>query len=173
MLELNAIAYLASHYRNADAVTADKAISRIGEQWDEETWRTKTDFDHAKKWAASNAPTVAKRIEIETAALTNVQTPEGSRYHDSVQKTYSELAGQCVNIQGGSGENFRTLISVGANGNIEDVRIYSTDAVAVCVYQKLYTAQQEKVSLFPTPPRAPYWVMVDRSTAEKSPIIFK
>ena len=173
MLELNTIAYLASHYRNADAVTADKAITRIGEQWDEETWHTKNNFDHTKRWAATNAPIVAKRIEMETAALANVRTPEGARYANSLEKPYNELLGQCVRIQGGPGANFRTLISVGQKGNVEDVRIYSNDAVAVCVYQKLYTAQQENISVFPAPPQAPYWVMLGILPGEASPVVSK
>ena len=38
MLNLNRIAFLTARTRPDDEVFADKALTRIGEQWDEETW---------------------------------------------------------------------------------------------------------------------------------------
>jgi hypothetical protein len=79
MLNLNRIAYLATHYGKLDAYVADQTLSRIGEQWDPETWDKKEDFDAMKEWAVKSRPFVAKTRAIEAAAKANSNTPEGTR----------------------------------------------------------------------------------------------
>jgi hypothetical protein len=38
MLNLNRMAFLTARTRPGDPIFADKTLTRIGEQWDEETW---------------------------------------------------------------------------------------------------------------------------------------
>ena len=80
MLNLNWIAKMASRFTDLDAITAEKAFARIGDQWDEETWDTREQFDSIKTWIAGFAPAVEKRRAIEQAAEANAKTPQGTRY---------------------------------------------------------------------------------------------
>lgn len=166
MLNLNQIAFLASRYGELDPVLADKALTRIGEQWHDETWKNKEAFETTKKWAASYAPAAAKLQAMEEDAKTNMQTPEGLHYVASFEKTYREFVQQCVQAEGPILGKFETLTKVGATGTVEDVKIYWNGATAMCIYQKLHTLQQEKATPFPPPPQAPFWVRLDLDGAQ-------
>jgi hypothetical protein len=169
VLNLNLVAFIAARSTPGDPVYADKALTRIGEQWDGETWTEKADFDMAKNFAAF----MAKRLTIEAAADANMQTPEGLRCKASFEKPYKELVQQCVRPGGGDVGRFKTLIDVGAKGTVEDIRIYSNSATSHCVYEKLHALQQEKATPFPPPPHAPYWVRLDLDWAKFAPVAAK
>lgn len=162
MLNLNRMAFLTARTRPGDPIFADKTLTRIGEQWDEETWKEKKDFDMAKNFAGF----MAKRMAIETAADTNMQTPEGLRYKAAFEKPYKEVVRQCVQPGGSDSGKFKALTSVGATGTVEDIRIYWNSAASHCIYEKLRALQQEKATVFPPPPKAPYWVRLDLDWAE-------
>jgi hypothetical protein len=177
MWNLNRVAYLASHFGGGDPLTADQALTRIGEQWDEDTWGRKENFDGVKQWASANAPMMAKLRAVEAAAGANMQTPEGSRYNVSFEKTYRDLAQQCARMEGDSPTQsegkFETLTSVGAKGTVEDAKIQSTGLAGECLYQKLHGFQLERATPFAPPPQAPYWVRVDLDWAEFAPVAAK
>jgi hypothetical protein len=177
MLNLNQIAFLASHFGKTDPIVADKLLTRIGEQWDEEMWDSKQDFEMVKKWAAHTAPFAVKLHAMEAAAAANMQTPEGPRYQASFDKTYRGLVQECVRTDGGSVDKwegkFEALTSVGAKGAVEDSKIYSVGPVVMCLFQKLRALQQEKTAVFPPPPLSPYWVRLDLDWADFAPVAAK
>ncbi len=177
MLNLNRIAFLASHFGKRDPIVTDKILTRIGEQWDEETWDSKADFDMVKKWAAYSAPFAVKLHEMEAAADANMKTPEGPGYKASFEKTYRGLVQECVRTDGGSVDKwegtFESLTSVGAKGTVEDTKIYSMGPVVTCVYLKLRDLQKDKTIMFPPPPQAPYWVRLDLDWADFAPVASK
>jgi hypothetical protein len=166
MLNLNRIAFLTTRFSGGDPIVADKALTRIGDQWDEETWIEKKDFDMAKNFSSF----MAKRLAIETAADANMQIPEGLRYRASFEKAYKELVQQCVRPGGSDVGKFKSLIDVGAKGTVEDMRIYWHSPASACVYEKLRALQQEKATPFPPPPQSPYWVRIDLDWAEFAPV---
>lgn len=177
MLNLNRIAYLATHFGKTDPILADKILTRIGDQWDEETWETKKDFDMVKKWAAYMAPFAVKLHALEASAEANIHTPEGPAYKASFEKTYRGFVQECVRTDGGAVDKwtgtFESLTSVGAKGTVEDTKIYSMGPVVTCLYNKLQALQQEKATPFPPPPQAGYWVRVDFDWAEFAPVAAK
>jgi hypothetical protein len=166
MLNLNRIAFLTARTRPDDEIFADKALTRIGEQWDEETWTREEDFVMAKNAAGF----LGKRAAIEQAADANMKTPEGLRYKASFEKPYKELVQQCVRPGDQDVGKFKALTSVGASGTVEDIRIYWNSPASMCVYEKLRALQQEKATPFPPPPQAPYWVRLDLDWADFAPI---
>jgi Domain of unknown function (DUF4034) len=176
MWNLNRIAYLAAHFGD-DPVTADKVLTRIGEQWDQDTWGSKENFDQVKKFASAYAPIMAKRRAMESAAEANMQTPEGLAYKVSFEKTYKEFAQQCARIEKDSVTQeegkFETLTSVGATGTVEDVKIQSTNPAASCLYEKLHGFQLEHATPFAPPPQAPYLVKLELDWAEFAPVAAK
>ncbi len=179
MWNLNRIAYLAAYFGERDPIVADKAMTRIGEQWDEETWKTQEYFDRMKKWASDGAPIRAKILAAQAAAEANMQTPDGPVYKAAFEKPYRQLIQECARVDGGSVTQwegkFETLTSVGANGTVEDVRIKVArpDPVSMCLYQKLHAFQLEKATPFPPPPKAPYWVKLDLDWADFAPVAAK
>jgi hypothetical protein len=175
MLNLNRIAYLASYFDERDPIYADKIFRRIGEQWDEETWKRQENFEKIKNWVAQIAPAAAQQRIAEDAAKANEQTPEGARYKAAFEKTYRELLQQCVVTDGGLvtewGGKFKTLTSLNSNGTVDKFGVQSMGPVVMCVYKKMSAFQQEKATPFPPPPQAaPYWIELQLDWAEFAPV---
>jgi hypothetical protein len=177
MLNLNQIAYVASQFRETDPVFAEKALNRIGDQWDEDSWKKKEEFDSAKKWAAQWAPMVAKRRASEAAAQANLQTPEGAHYKAAFEKTYRELLQDCARTDGSTVTEwkgkFAAMTSVSASGAPQDGWIDSMGPVVMCTYRKLRASVQEKTPLFPPPPQSPFWIKLDLDWADFAPVAAK
>jgi hypothetical protein len=177
MENLNRIAYLASYFGERDPVYADRVLTRIGDQWDAETWESKEDFEKIKKWVSAVAPIAAQVRMIEATAEANEQTAEGARYKAVFEKTYRELLQQCVRTDGGSVTQwegkFKTLANLGAKGTVEEFGIQSMGPVVMCLNKKLRTFQQEKATPFPPPPQAPYWIELYLDWAEFAPLAAK
>lgn len=174
MLNLNRVGYLAIYYGQPDAIIADKALSRIGQQWDQETWEEKAKFDSMKEWAAKSAPLQLKHLQIEAAAEANSKTPEGTRYQASVEKTYRGFLQECVRTDSAGVESwqgkFEVLLTIGAQGTVEDNKIYAMGPVAVCTYHKLLNLKEQHAKIFPAPPQAPYLVRLDLDWADFAPV---
>jgi hypothetical protein len=174
MLNLNRIAYLASYFGERDPIYADKILTRIGDQWDAESWGSKEDFKKIREWVSAVAPIAAQMRVIEATATANEQTPEGARYKAVFEKTYRELLQQCVRSDGESvtewGGKFKTLTNLGAKGTVEGMQIQSMGPVVTCLAKKLQTFQQATATPFPPPPQAPYWIELKLDWAEFAPV---
>jgi hypothetical protein len=174
MENLNRIAYLASYFGERDPIYADKILTRIGDQWDAESWRSKEDFRKIREWVSAVAPIAAQMRVIEATATANEQTPEGARYKAVFEKTYRELLQQCVRSDGESvtewGGKFKTLTNLGAKGTVEGMQIQSMGPVVTCLAKKLQTFQQATATPFPPPPQAPYWIELKLDWAEFAPV---
>jgi hypothetical protein len=174
MENLNRIAYLASYFGERDPVYANKILTRIGDQWDAETWGSQETFEQMKQWVSVVAPAAAKVSEIEQTAAANEQRPEGVRYKAAFEKTYRELVQQCVRSDGGSVTQwqgkFKTLTNLGPKGTVEEIRIQSMGPVVSCLGQKLYSFKQENATPFPPPPQAPYWIELRLDWADFAPV---
>ncbi len=174
MENLNRTAYLASYFGERDPVYADKILTRIGDQWDAETWGHKEDFEGIRQWVSAVAPAAAQLHVIEETAAANEQTPEGARYKAVFEKKYRELLQQCVGSDGDSVTQwqgkFKALTNLGAKGTVEDIRIQSMGPVVTCLGKKLYSFKQENATPFPPPPQAPYWIELHLDWAEFAPV---
>jgi hypothetical protein len=173
MLNLNRMAFLATHFGKRDPIVADKIMTRIGDQWDEVTWHSRADFDMVKKWAAYAAPLEVQLHTLEAAAAASLQTPQGPGYKASFEKTFRGVVQECARTNGSGVDwqgTFESLTSVGAKGTVEDTKIYSMGPVASCVYLKLRDVQKDKTTMFPPPPQAPYWVRLDLDWADFAPV---
>jgi len=174
---LNRMAYLAMSFAGGDVVFANKAITRIGEQWDKETWGSKEYFDQVKQLAAEQGPRMAEIFAIEAAAKSNAQTPEGARYQIAFEKTYRELLRQCAITHGGTpdafGSKFESLTKVGAKGTVEDMKISAMGPIAACLDRELKSFQQARATPFPPPPQTPYWIRLDLDWADYTPVATK
>jgi hypothetical protein len=175
MLSLNKIAFLASHYDGLDSIAAEKAFSRIGEQWDQATWTTKDEFDRWKNWAAAESASNAKQKAIDEAAEANASTPEGTKYKVVFEKKYKKSLEECVRSEGLEPINkFKAFTRIGPNGTVEEItveemRIFGNGPAAVYMYGKLREFQKENATAFSRPPYSPYWIRLDLDAAEFAP----
>jgi hypothetical protein len=174
MLNLNRLAYMTLHDGKADVVVADKTFTRIGTQWDQDTWDDQRDFQQMKSWTAQMLPIILADQVKEKEAAANMQTPEGARYQVSFEKAYKEMLHACVQSDGGGVSDwagkFETLVRVGANGAFEDGGISCMGPVVACVYKKMRSSYDQKSPLFPAPPKASYWVRIDLDWADFAPV---
>jgi hypothetical protein len=177
MLNLNRVAYLATHYGKRDPILADKVLARIGDQWDSDSWESEEYFQMVKQWAAHTAPFAVKLHEMEAAADANMKTPDGPVYKASFEKAYRGLVQECVRTDGGSIDQwqgqFEVLTSIGAKGTVEDSNIYSAGPVVTCMFEKMRALQKEKTIQFPPPPKDGYWVRIDLDWADFAPVAAK
>jgi hypothetical protein len=177
MGNLNRIAYLASYFGERDPVYGDKIFTRIGNQWDAETWKTKEDFERMKAYIAAVIPAVAELRKVEETAAANERTPEGAHYKAAFEKTYRGLIQQCV-LSDGDGVpqwkgEFKTLTNLGEKGTVEDIRIQSMGPVVQCLGKKLQSFKQASATPFPPPPQAPYWIELHLDWADFAPVAAK
>ena len=162
---------MASQYgssgENLDPVFVDKALTRIGDQWDEGTWKTKEDFESIKKWAAQTAPVVAAARAKLAQAQANEQTPEGARYKAAFERTYTALLQECAHSDRSSDSppidsgKLEAVTSVATNGAVAEGWINGMGPVAMCMNRKMRSSYQQQSPLFPPPPHAAYWVKID------------
>jgi hypothetical protein len=118
-------------------------------------------------------PLIKKR-QIEASADANSKTPEGIRYHASVEKVYREFLQECARTDSAGVENwqdkFEVLVTIGAQGTIGDNKIYAMGPVAVCAYHKLLNLKEQHAKAFPSPPQAPYLAKLDLDWADFAPV---
>ena len=65
---------------------------------------------------------------------------------------------------------FKAFTRIGANGTVEEMRIFGNGPAAVCMYGKLREFQKENATAFPRPPYSPYWIRLDLDAAEFAPV---
>jgi hypothetical protein len=177
LLDLNEVTHLVVNVKENDALFAQKALARIGEQWDEEKWESRHDFDVAKQWADQWAPQVAATRAAEADAHANAQTADGARYKVIFEKAYIELLQQCVRSDGAGATEwngkFEAITHVGANGYFDNGWITSMTPVVQCMYRKARVSNAQKSPMFPPPPTAPYWIRLDLDWADFAPVAAK
>lgn len=177
MQNLNRMVYLAAYMKDNDSVFAQQMLTRIGDQWDDETWKNKQEFESIKKWAAEQAPLAAQWRAQEAAAKANLQTPEGANYEVAFEKAFRELLQQCVRTDGTTVTDwqgkFEALTDVRANGYCETSTITWMGPVVMCAYRKMRVSNQQKSPMFPAPPKDSYWIRLDLDWADFAPLAAK
>jgi hypothetical protein len=165
MIDMNEIAFMASHY-NIDPIVANDVMPRIGDQWSKDKWENEKMFQDTRDWAAKAAPLAAKNRATAAEAETNGQTPDGVAYKAAFEKKYKQLVQECVHANGATADKFETLTSVAETGAVEDMKVYWNGEAAICVYTKLKASKDNKTVLFPKPPHGSYWVKLDLDAGE-------
>ena len=167
MVDMNEIAYMASHY-NIDPIVANAVMPRIGDQWLKDKWENEKMFQDTRDWAAKAAPIAAKNRAAAATAEANAQTPDGAAYKAAFEKKYKQLVQECVRDNGAAAEKFETYTSVAETGSVEDMKVYWNGEAAICVYTKLKASKDNKTVLFPKPPHGSYWVKLELDAGEFS-----
>jgi len=153
---LNKMALMA--WMAQDGEYAQTVMTRIGENWDQDTWRKREYFDQGREWAKGYSR--VKSIEAALkSAQTNLTTPEGQKFDGEIGKTFAaNYSAAVADCQKKSGDPFLfpfdLLLQVGKAGAIEQVYSTYQTHVTVCLIPQLQKAQ------FPVPPQPSYWVKI-------------
>jgi hypothetical protein len=164
LVNLNSFALMAT-FNFEDAVTADAAFKRIGDNWDKDTWKTEEWFNARKDLAAQFAPMEARSKAIKEEALANLQTPEGSSYKKNFDLKFARFEQSCVQKAGKDLDKFQFLIKVGKEGSADDGWFNHPTSVAMCLMQDLGASYARKEIVFPAPPHDSYWIIMDLDPA--------
>ncbi len=113
---LNLLAYMA--IKENDSVVAHKLFSRIEDNWDQETWRTKRYFDYCKGWAD------------QTAAY--VDSP-GQRLIEEAKTEFAPAIRQCVETACGDIAKFDLILTVQKEGMVVEVFSFPQNKAGLCL----------------------------------------
>lgn len=154
---LNEFAYIA--FRNRDALVAEKALARIGDNWSEEVWRTEAYFKSAKDWVGFEAPRAAHDKAIHDEAEANLQTAAGREYAKQFEATFGAAIQKCL-LAGGNKNGVTAMIfnidnfnNKGYIGSYIDV---PSTAFAGCFLDSFNHRPPD----FPAPPSNHYWLKI-------------
>lgn len=129
---LNLLAYIA--IKEKDSVVAHK-LSRIEDNWDKETWRTRYFFDSCKGWAE------------QTAAY--VDSP-AQRLMEEAKTKFAPAIRQCVETGGGDVAKFDLILTVQKEGIVIEAFSFPQSKAGICL------GKLKGETLSPAPPYAPY-----------------
>jgi hypothetical protein len=133
-------------------------MTRIGENWDPATWKTRERFETVRSWAGFSD--IQKTFdEGKKAAEANLLTPAGRQYDGELSKSfqagYGEILGACVKLSGENPVNpFDLFMQIGKTGMVENIYFSAITRVSVCLASKVSSGR------FPPPPEPAYWVKV-------------
>ncbi len=137
LVNLNLLAYMA--IKEADSVFARDTFLRIGDDWDQESWRTRRYFDSSKDWAD-------KRAEYEDSPLTRIIRQTREKFAPAIR--------QCAQTGAGDTTSFSLELRVQKDGIVDSVRAFPQTTVGSC----LTKLNGEKLS---PPPYAPFIFNID------------
>jgi hypothetical protein len=156
---LNLLALMAT--LKEDSVLADNMFTRIGNQWDESTWRSEPYFESCKESAKESAPFQAEVRAREDAAEANLRTAEGARYQAAFEARIKELMKPCNQATEGDPIKVEWLIRVAKDGKIENMLGIGVTNASNCLAKQLAEFRLNDKAVFPPPPQPSYWMRVD------------
>jgi hypothetical protein len=139
---LNLLTYMA--IKENDSVVAHKLFSRIEDNWDQETWRTRSYFDRSKGWAEQMAA--------------YVESP-GQQVVELAKTKFAPALRQCIETLGGDVAKFDLILTVEKEGTVSEAFPNPQNKAASCL-GKL------KGEMLLPPPRAPYRFRIEVDPAE-------
>jgi len=153
ILHLNKMAYMAS--MSGDDDYAKALFTKIGDNWDKDTWRTRDEFVYAKS-RVEGAP--LRRALAE--ARENSKTPEGHLFDETLrtalEKDYRGKLMECMKTTPDyTLPMVGLLVRLAQDGSVRQVVMAPFNAPTGC-----FTPQVEKAR-FPAPPRDDYWAVVN------------
>ncbi len=151
LTNMNMLAYMAVQME--DSAVAYELFPKIGEQWDEMVWKTKSYFDSCKQWAESTGPFFAQQKARLTAAESELQTEAGRQYVKDFEQRFQPYVRQCVPAGTADLSKFEVTVQVGEHGEIRLSTAPMTE-VSSCVLQ-------HRVSNVAPPPHAPFWIHLE------------
>lgn len=156
----NYLARMATVY--GDPLMASRMFERIGDQWDEEIWRTSSYFQSTREWAKQMSRAMERQRTVEDIAQANLATPQGQHYQNLIEEKLRAALPGCVKTIGRDNGRFEILFKVKQDGSMTEMMTYGYSRVGMCVLKNAAQSPQEgKPPAFPAPPKPDYWVRFD------------
>lgn len=158
----NQMAYIAM--QQLDTLAAKPFFAEIGNQWDQETWKSKANFESYRNWSMSS-PEFASILQV---GMANYKTSGGQQYYDSALKVYRQFAKtiwkSCAQqLNGDLGGSFDLLLLVGEDGTIQKTQVWPQTKASACVTPGLLGQR------LPSPPSPSYWLRVPVPMTQPEP----
>jgi hypothetical protein len=169
MINLNLFALMATNVD--DAVVADAAFKRLGDNWDKDTWITEDYFNGSKTWEAQRLAhwkvTQARAPEFVRQAAANLQNPQGPEYQKQVEQAFEPFMRQCEKDSGKDEEKVELMLKMGPDGAVHDLYLPTptTTPMTRCLLDHIFETQRKKETPFPPPPHPDYWLTLELDPA--------
>jgi hypothetical protein len=136
--KLNQLAYLAMRARKIEQ--AAELFSRIGNNWDAETWGSEKLFEYSKAYATAPQEIVSLRRQMH-----RYDTPQGQKYGDQVKHDlFSQLSAslqRCVERNPNQPyAGFEWFIQVNGDGAVQSARIWPENKFNTCMSADLHSS---------------------------------
>jgi hypothetical protein len=142
LINLNLLACVAIKQKNAAAACG--VFSRIGDDWDKDTWKSRFYFDSSRTWATQRAS-----YEQDPVHLIIVQAQ--AKFVGAIHK--------CIAVEGADMSPFALILTLQKEGVVDAVDLDPKTKVGLC----LMKLKGETVS---PPPYAPFMFMIRVDPAE-------
>ncbi len=160
LLNVNSFALMAS--KAHDWGVADQEFKRMGDQWDQDKWRTEAWFKQNRDLATQMAPMLAKTRAFHDEAAANMKTRETKAYLANFNPKLTAFEQSCVKESNGDASSFELFVQVGQNGSAEEVHMEKQpNAFAMCLMRAMYATYVAKQTPFPAPPAASYKMVLE------------
>jgi hypothetical protein len=155
----NRLARMAVIYN--DLVVANKMLARIGDQWSDEVWQTRSYFESVKNWAKQVVPMMNEKSPAEESADANLQTADGLRYKTAFDEKMRALLPLCVQEAGTDSAGSKLLFRLGKDGTVDQVITVGPSGLGPCLMRKVSELAGKSRMMFAPPPKPDYWIRVD------------
>ncbi|MGC2322010.1 MAG: hypothetical protein WA463_05215 [Terriglobales bacterium] len=150
MIKLNQYACLA--VLQSDMTLAQQLFARIGDNWDEHTWRSRNYFESSR--ALTMAPAEIRTLRAATDS--NMATPEGGQYFQQISAEFKQKQRwnfmDCARPMGQNlGGSFDLFLKFAPDGTLQEVKAWPQTKFSACIIPKVSGS-------FTPPPRPEYWV---------------
>jgi len=165
LVKVNWLAKLAKSF--SDPAVGEMANAQIGENWDEDTWKSRKLFDNFRSWVANYTGGQKMLRDFNKLAKANLETAEGKEYHAAVASEVPQklawFVEQCSSAADDERGSFDLLMSVQGDGVVlmAYVEPYNTK-VGNCVQSQMAreTITRNSPLYLSPPPKPNYWVKV-------------
>jgi hypothetical protein len=165
LVKVNWLAKMANSF--SDPAVGERANAQIGDNWDEDTWKTRKSFDNFQRWVANFSASQKMMGNFNKLAKANSETAEGKQYDvavaSEVPQKLSWFVEQCSSAAGDEPGSFDLLMMVQSDGVVLVAYAEPYDAkVGNCVQSQMVreTMMRNSPLYLSPPPKSNYWVKV-------------
>jgi hypothetical protein len=165
LVKVNWLAKMAKTF--SDPAVGERANAQIGDNWDEDTWKTRKVFDNFQGWVANYSRGQKMVGDFDTLAKANLETAEGKQYDvvvaSEVQQKLAWFVEQCSSAPGDKPGSFDLLMRVQGDGVVlmTFAEPYDTN-IGNCVQSQMTreTMMRNSPLYLSPPPKPNYWVKI-------------
>jgi hypothetical protein len=166
LVKVNWLAKMANSF--SDPAVGEKANAQIGDNWDEDTWKTRKSFDNFRSWVANYSGSQKMLRDFNKLAKANLETAEGKQYDLAVAAEVPQklawFVEQCSSAAGDDTGSFDLLMMVQSDGVVLVAYVEPDNTkVGNCVQQQMVreTMTRNSPLYLSAPPKPNYWVKVN------------